>query len=97
MRSTIFVYYSLDMGDANDFRITAVHELPDGEFSVELERGDVLEIAMLELVSRASSSDPYAYPAVNVLSCTDAAAREWLEADESAKAVWKACEFGVAA
>ena len=77
------------------WRITHAHELPDGEFSLELELDGLGELAMVELVSRASSADPYAYPAVNVVSCTSDAAREWLEADESARAVWRACEFGV--
>lgn len=50
---------------------------------------------MVELVSRATSADPYAYPAVCVVSCTSDAARDWLEADESVREVYSACERGV--
>ena len=82
--------------DASDcWRITVAVQLLCGEYSVELERGDELALAMVELVSRHSSSDPYRDPAVCVQSCTDQGAREWLEAEANERAVWRACEFGV--
>lgn len=80
------------------WQITHAHELLCGEYSLELELelgGGECELAMVELVSRATSADPYAYPAVCVVSCTSDAARDWLEADESVREVYSACERGV--
>lgn len=80
------------------WRITATVELLGGEFAVDLESADGTDAtAMVELLSRANSSDPYRDPEVRVLSCTDVGAREWLEAEDNERAVWKACEFGVRA
>lgn len=75
------------MHNAPHYRITHAHRFCDGDFALELETPD----GELALATVSIDETTYLDPRLTVLSCTDAAAREWLEAAEHERAVIDVC------
>jgi hypothetical protein len=83
---------NLTRTDASHWRITHVHLLPCGEYSLELEpvAGGDMELAMVSIVDRAEHD-----PQLTVESCTGRAARVWLETLEHERHIIDTCLEGV--